>query len=1195
MYLVLSFFTLFMQLPLGLSQTAADDEVLLAEALQDLSKDYRVFFSYDEASVANVKVDYQPENYANVEEAIKSILQGTSFKYKIFDQRYVIIYEESDRGIQSLKGMVKHLNNVIDNQEKKSDYKVVSSLPVPSFDQKIRKLQKPVLNVSGVVTDRTGGPLTGVNILVKGTTKGSATNFNGNFSIADVDEKAVLSISYVGFVTKEVPVTGKSNFKIVLVEDSKTLDEVVITALGIERDKRSLGYSVGELKSEDIEKVPQENALTSLNGKIAGLKISSSNNDINSETRVHIRGNTSLTGNDDPLVIIDGVPVGDPSVMSDINPDDIASISVLKGPSAAALYGSRAGNGVLLITTKTGASSPKGLGVTVNSALTFNKPYRYIPLQNRFTSGRQGIFDEGAYQHWYGPEEGASVVQFGSNGVAAPLVFNTDNLEKFFQTGISNQNDISISGKYDKGSFRLSMSHLDASGTTPEVELKRLGMNLAAKYTLTDNLKVSTNINFANSFSDNFPIQVHNDYQFTELYMVPPHVDMHALKDYWLIEDELQNNVNTSFNNPWFRVHEKIQKFNRNRGFGNIKLEWEIIPDLNFSAKVSQVSGNEKNEELNPWSLYGRVASPRGGYYQDTKYSKEINTDALISYSTKIGDFYFAPSIGGNLMRQRKSVINVGGDNLILPGLYTLSNVERGGLNYQTGEYHKAIYSIYGMATLGYKDIVYLDLTARNDWSSTLPVENRSYFYPSASLSVVLNEIVTMPEWMGVTKLRTGWAEVGKDTNPYEIQSRLNQGTYGDLVYYTNPGSMVNANLKPEIANSFEVGLDMSFINNRLSFEATYYLVQNRNQILNVSIPGMTGYGATTINAGIVENSGWEVGVLTTPVKKDKFQWDFNFNITRQESKLTELTRGVDQIRFWSNLGMWALTEVGQNIGDIYGRQTVKVEEGEYAGWNLLDANGELQRSNDYEKVGNYLHKFLLGAQTTLSFKNFTLFASFDWRSGGDFFSMTMLRLARSGKVEKWGKGRGESTFTGILSALDFNGDRKALAAEIKANQKKYNHLYIGGRTADLGGFPYNGRNNGVFFPGVYINAEGEYVENFGGEGTQFVNAFEIIEPGGGYWDVGHGDKFVYDASYVKLRELVIAYRLPADLTQSFGSQNVTVSLFTKNLILWTAAGMGIDPELTFLRTESTVEQGVDRWNGGPWTSPIGVKLSIDF
>ncbi|GAA5220154.1 hypothetical protein GCM10025777_07840 [Membranihabitans marinus] len=1196
MFLVLSLMTLFIQMPIG---NAADrshtDDVLLAEALQTLSVNYKVFFSYDEASIANVKVDFNPENYSGVEEAMQSILVGTSFQYKIFDQRYVILYEETDRGIQSLKGMVKHLNNVIDVQEKKSGKTVVSKLPKNEFNRGIRKLSEPVLNISGTVTDRSGEPLIGVNVLVKGTTKGTSTDFDGNFNIADVDENAVLIISYIGFVSQEVPVSGKGSFTIVLAEDSQTLDEIVVTALGIERDKRSLGYSVAEVNSEDLEKVPQENALSALNGRVAGVKISSSNNDINSETRVQIRGNTSLTGNDDPLVIIDGVPVGDPTIMNDINPADIASVSVLKGPSAAALYGSRAGNGVLLITTKSGKSTQKGLGVTVNTALTLNQPYSYIPLQNRFTSGRQGIFDEGAYQHWYGPEEGESAVQFGSNGESTPLVFHPDNLENFFQTGVSNINDMSINGSYDKGSFRLSMSYLNATGTTPETELERLGMNLSAKYNLAPNLSVSTNVNFSNSFSDNYPVQVHNDYQFTELYMVPPHVDMNALKDYWLVEDELQNNVNTSFNNPWFRVNEKIQKFDRNRGFGNIKLDWEIIPKLNFMAKISQISGNEKNEELNPWSLYGRVASPRGGYFQDTEYDKEINTDFLFSYNTKLGDFYIAPSVGGNLMRQKRSLVSVGGDNLVLPALYTLSNVERGGLNYQTGVYNKAIYSVYGMATIGYKDMVYLDLTARNDWSSTLPIENRSYFYPSASLSLVLNEFIEMPEWMGVTKLRTGWAEVGKDTDPYAIQARLNQGSYGDLVYYTNPSSMVNANLKPEIATSFEVGLDMAFLDNRLGLDATYYTVQNRNQILSVGIPGMTGFNSTTINAGIVENSGWEVGLFATPVKKDDFQWNVNLNISRQESKLTELTEGVDQIQFWSNVGIQAITRVGETLGDLYGRQTIKVEEGEYAGWNLLDANGELQRSNDYTKVGNYLHKFLLGGQTSISYKNISVSASFDWRNGGDFYSMTMLRLARSGKVEKWGKGEGESTFTGILSALDFNGDRDAIAAEVKSNQEKYNHLYVGGRTADLGGFPYNGRDNGVFFPGVYVNAEGEYVENFGAEGTQFVNSFEIIEPGGGYWDVGHADKFIYDASYVKLRELAISYQLPTSVAQLIGSRGASVSVFTKNLIIWTAAGIGIDPELAFLRTSSSVLQGVDRWNGGPWTSPIGIKLSVDF
>lgn len=1062
--------------------------------------------------------------------------------------------------------------------------------------------------VTGRVTDSKNDPLSGVTIVKKGTAQGTVTGEDGRFVLPGVPLNTVLTFSSVGMATQEIHFTGQTNLEVVMTEDAIGLDRVVVTALGLKREKKALGYSVGEVNSDMMNKVPQKDLLGALTAKMSGVKITNTSNDINSDTYVNIRGLSSLAGNNSPLVVIDGVPTGDQRVMKDINPDNIESVTVLKGPSAAALYGSRAGNGVILITSKSGKSVKRGIGVDVNIGSTLSVPYKYIDLQRRFTSGISGVLNENSYQQWNGPEEGEMAVQWNTDGEEKPLVFYDNSLQDYFRTGTEQVYDVSVSGSYDRGSFRLGITHLDATGVYPGVELQRNGVNLAAVYNITNKVKVSTNIDVANPYSDNYPLKNGGETQYMAIYQVPPHINVNDLKDYWLEPNIQQRNFNAAHDNPWFAAYELQDKFDRMRMFGNIKLEYQILPDLKLMGRYAYNSNNEKRVYRQAWSGYGGDGGgqnkPQGTLNERINNQREMNSDVLLSYKKSLGKFEIAPSVGGNLMTQRSYALYAGGDPLVLPGLYTLSNVNRDGLSYSDFTYKKNIYSAYGLLDLSYDNMIFLNATARNDWSSTLPKDNRSYFYPSLSLSVLLNEMLPLPSWVSLLKLRSGISQVGKDTNPYVIATVLNQGMWGTNTTYNVPGNLPNINLKPEIAKAFEIGTDISFFNNRLGADFTYYKVQNTNQILNASTSSTSGYTAATINAGNIENYGVEIGLNVTPVRTKNWNWDIRANFTRERSRLMELTPGIDQFMFWGSTHVFAITQVGELIGDIYTRDMIRVEDknSPYYGWPLLNSNGKLQRNNDNDamiKVGNFLPDFMVGMQTGLSYKRISLSLSIDWRQGGTYYDQTMLRLARAGKVEYFHNDANSSTFTGILSNNSFKGDNEALANEIKSHPEIYQKdTWVGGRTQDLGGFLYsNGVYEGAFFPGVISDGAGGYIENFGGAGTKYVKAYDIFQPSGGFWDAAMRYKWFYSSSFVKLRELAISYALPDTWAHKVLAQHISIAGFMKNLILFAANKTNQDPESIYNQNPLTgsTEQGRNIWNASPIIMPVGLKLNVSF
>ena len=1076
--------------------------------------------------------------------------------------------------------------------------------------------------ITGKVIDKNGSSLPGVNIFEKSNpSNGVISGNDGTYRIDISSGETVLSFSFIGFINQDVPVAGKKVINVSLVEQFEDLDEVVVTALGITRDQKSLGYSVGEVSGEDLTKVTQENVLDAMAGKVSGVQISSTGGP-GSSVSIIIRGATSLNSDNQPLFVIDGVPVANTlnnvsdlggvsvdygNAISDLNPNDVESISILKGPSAAALYGSRAGNGVVMITTKSGAKKEKGIGVSFNTGVTFDKPYKFLPQQTRFTSGVFGLamYDEAA-GYWFGPETdtGVEAPQWEYNGKEKPLVSRPGKTEEFLNTGTTYNNNLSVFGNYDKGNFRLSLADMYSKGVVPNTDLHRKTVSLATSYNVTDDFRVSANINIIENGSDNRSVGGKSAANVLfALDQIPPHMSLEAFSgDYW--EEGQEGRQQRVFapgkgDNPYFLANELTNSFMRNRVYGNMQFDWQIIPKLSLMGRVSLDRYSEQRESKIPWSYSG---APWGAYGIQNLYNKEINSDFLATYKDEFGNFGLSVSGGGNYRNSNGSNLVNKADRLAIPELYTISNAEGGPTTYYNGIYNKVVYSVYGMANLSYKGMVYLDLTARNDWSSTLPENNRSYFYPSISTSLLISEMIEMPSSINLIKLRAGAAQVGNDTSPYGIVPSLGiANDWGDLKRVYVPGSLLSEDLKPEIATSYEIGGDFTFFDNRLTLSPTYYQIKNKNQILNITdMPASSGYSSKKINAGLVQSEGWEIGIFTTPVKKANFVWDLNFTISRNRTKILELVDDMPYFTLYEQGGVIARTKVGEEIGDLWGESFLKVEDesSEYYGYPILIHNEDgatLQDApeEDRVKVGNFNHDFLMGIQTSFSYKNLHLSANINWRQGGQFFSDTYKRRLNNGKVEE--------LFSGTPYPEEFKAD---LTDYIKAHPNDFFGYWVGGMTADLGGFPYDpnstsmydvlGRmfmpGSNAFIPGVYIDENGEYVENLGGPETIYAPAPLAI---GGMWH--QSDLYIFDASFIKLREIALTYDLPYSVTSIIKSQRVSVSLFAKNIMLWTENDKNIDPERAFSLSGTGFKQGLESFNIMPWIGSLGFRLSVEF
>lgn len=1120
--------------------------------------------------------------------------------------------------------------------------------------------QSQRITITGIISDA-NGPLDGVTVQEKNGRGSTVSKSDGSYSLTVGGENATLVFSATGYTTQEVPVSGRKEINITLIQSFQQLSDVVVTALGITREKKSLGYSIGEVDGKEMNKVAQENVLNAMAGKVPGVNIMQTGGAGSSVSMV-IRGASSLSSDNQPLFVIDGVPVANTlnnvseigtrntvdygNAISSLNPDDIASVTILKGPSAAALYGSRAGNGVVLITTKTGKGLNK-MTVNVTSTTVFDRPYRFLDWQTKYGSGQfsaipvelsgnlltdpfGGLIQENVEGTGGGElDRGYYAVQWNSpldeNGkkIPLPLVSHPDNVKNFVQTGITSVNSVSLANNNEFMTYRLSYSNMSSRGIVPGSDLYRNTLNLAAVARVNDKLRVSTNLDLSRNNSNNRPSTERGTNPLQWAYNVSPHIDIKDLRNYWEPGQEgltQRTQFNGVYNNPYFLAYEVKNSFVRDRIFGNVKADWQISNKFSLMLRYGLDEFQEQREVKIPTSY---TDDPRGAYGIINIKSFESNADALLTFKDNFGNFGLSASVGGNIRYEKNSVIRTAtkpGTGLIVPGVYNIQNILPTSLDFSSYLYQKGVNSVYGTASLDYKEMAFLDITGRNDWSSTLP-NVEPYFYPSASVSLLLDQIVGFHSSdINMVKLRAGMAQVGNDASPYQYLSVLgNAGTWGDIPRLTTSGTLLNPNLKPELATSYEGGLDITLLNNRLNFSGTYYVVENKNQIFTTQLPSSTGYTSKNINAGLLRSRGIELSVGGTPVRSKNFRWDVNVNFSRNRTKIVELANEMPYFTFWTDAKGGAWTYLGEDVGDIYGPEvkTVTDKSSKYYGWPLLaEADGgakwvAIKAENTKHKIGNFNPDFLMGAQTSFSYKNWSLSMSFDWRNGGQFISQTY----RYGTENL----RSSHQFAQFIDAGSMSG--KELRDYLVANADKYiiikngNFPRVGWPTPEKTSYPFEFSGiklpyGGLFIPGVYAtgyDAQGNptgYAENLGenmlGADPSNPNAtrplpYAAVNP----WDFM--EQSMFSASYLKLREVSLTFELPQTFVSSIRLQNASVSVFSRNILLWTKAKIGIDPENAFQVSSDKqgggiqFKQGIERYNVTPWVLPLGIKLNVTF
>ncbi|MBB3698773.1 SusC/RagA family TonB-linked outer membrane protein [Flammeovirga yaeyamensis] len=970
--------------------------------------------------------------------------------------------------------------------------------------------------IEGVVMDASANTLPGATVMIEGTTIGAVTSFDGTFHIDAPANAEKIIVRLIGYKSLTVDIGTQSKFEFVLEEDVEQLEEVVVTALGIEKDKKSLGYSVSEVKGDDL-KGSDNNVLNNLNGKVAGVMVNTSSGAPGASSRITIRGNSSLTGNNQPLFIIDGVPVDNSynsgntssggtdfgSPINDINPDDIESMSVLKGPNAAALYGSRAQNGAIVITTKSGKGS-EGLGVSLSNTTTFQKPLLLPNYQNEYGQGLNGQFSfedganggtyDGVDESW-GPklDAGLMIPQFFSNGEAVPWVSNPNNVEDFFETGHVSTTNLSIQNATELSHVRFSMMYSDQKGMVPNTGLENYSASLNFGHKIHENLQFDSKVTYSRRSSDNLPSQGYGENNVMQQFVwFGRQVDTNMLKDY-KNPDGTPYNWNYSYHdNPYWILHENTNSQLRDRINGYASLKWNITDYLNFKVKGGTDLYNENR--LSKSAMYS-INDPDGGFTESNYFVNETNFDFLFSFSKDFGaDWNVNANFGGNNMYKVYSSNSMTAFGLASPGVYTPANAT-GQVESTTYFEEQIINSLYGTASVGYKDFLFADISVRNDWSSTLPKANNSFLYPSVNLSYVFSEHLELPNWISNGKLRGGWAEVGNGATPYSTSNVYVSGLpYNGYPMFKYETTQANPDLKPETTQSWEVGLDMGFFNNRLGFEAAYYEKSTYDQIVPADVSAASGYRYSYINAGQIDNRGVELMVFATPVQTKDVTWDVSFNFSKNKNEVVSLAEGVDSFVLGSYWGLTTEARPGEELGTFYGYAYQRDDQGNV----MVDENGYAMKTDEKVKLGSINPDWRGGIRNSITYKNFTLSALIDISVGGDIFSVTNMF--------------GE--YAGVLDVTAMN------------------------------------REAGRVTPGVSPDG----------------STNDKVVPTQDYYQSLYGihEEYIYDATYIKLAELSIAYNIPSTFTKKYGIKGMSVAFVGNNLFMIHKNAPNIDPQAAF-------------------------------
>lgn len=1053
-----------------------------------------------------------------------------------------------------------------------------------------------------VISAEDGQPVIGAAIVVKGTTIGTISDFDGKFSLdVPTDAKSVM-ISYVGLKSKEVPISAVMNVS--LDSDSQNLDEVVVTAMGISREKKSLGYAIQEVGAEELTKAGQMSVTGALSGKVAGVQINQFGGTVGASSRISVRGNSSLSNDQQPLIVVDGVPISNDtqrsgdntyngvdygSGLNDINPEDIESMTVLKGGSAA-LYGMRAGNGVILITTKSGKKG-SGVKVAYDGNFTIDRISTIPKLQNSYGQGNNGdewhwqaYHPELSYQDYaeqygftwvdgsngvndfydesWGPrlDAGLNLVQYDSNGEKAPWVSRPNNVKEFFQTGYSMNHTISLTSATENSNTRASISYRDQKGTVPNTDQKRYSAQLNSFFKFNKYISYDLSTSYTRTKSDNLLAQGYGGNNPINSLMAwsGRQINMKTLKENWdqvdANGDYTMYNWNTNYHlNPYFNVYQNTNSYQRDRIFGKTSLYYQPFDFLKFEGRAGLDYYNSTSFEKH-YVDYGDW--PNGGFTQINAKNTELNLDFIASFNKTFGDFNITAMAGANYRDVSWEDFRMGATALTVPGIYTISNKSGAAYNYMDHS-HRRSNSVYANASVGWKNQLYVDLSARNDWDSTI---HDAFFYPSVSASWIVTE--SLPglkgdgSFLSFWKLRAGWAEVGSATTPYRNRSYYYATTnsFNGVAQIYKSTVYPNPDLKPESIQTWEVGTELGFLHDRLHFDFAYYHKKTTDQILNVTIPYSSGYSAMLINAGEIQNKGVELQVRGDILQSKKgLNWSSTLNFSKDKSKVVELYPELDLTQYqigWT-WGIATQANAGKEWGNLVGTGFDRVTEEDVTnGLATSDQIGAIKvnstglaKSKSAQIIGNVTPKALLNWRNDFNIQNLSFGFLLDLRIGGDIWSQTMSHAYSAG--------------TAYETAKNSVRERNIVAGvDVLENEKV-----------------------------VMQDASGKWVTN-----TIETDAYSWFKN-----DVS--EYYVFDGSYLKLREAYISYTIPKQIiAKTRYISGATVSLIGNNLwLMWVHSSntMRLDPETGGVSSDS---RGVGFEQASvPSSRSFGLKLNLTF
>ena len=1057
-----------------------------------------------------------------------------------------------------------------------------------------------VTTVRGIVTtEEDGEPVIGASVIVKGTSLGTVTDVNGRFELSGFPPSATrLLISYISLMAKEVAIAPQVS--VTLKSDTHLLDEVVVTALGISREKKALGYTAQEVKQNALVQGKDNNLLNSLSGKIAGVRITNTQGDVGS-SRIVIRGETSIAGENQPLFIVDGIPVDNSQLnarssgrdfknaIADLNPEDIKTLTVLKGPNAAALYGARAAHGAIVITTKGGDKRQKGIGITLHSSTQVSFVATLPEFQNLFGQGAGGRFsyvdgkgagvNDGADESW-GPrlDIGLLIPQFDSpldadgNRVATPWVSHPNNVRDYFRMGISTNNGISVARGDDKYQFRVGYNYEKQVSIVPDAGTNKTNISLNTDYHLAKWIVVGATANYIVYTAPSLPgsatpsgSNVRSNSPMLQFLWFGRQVDTNSLK-----ADYTRNWNSSYYDNPFWSASYNTQSQERHRLIGDLHAEFRLTDGLNVRFRTSTDWYNDRRKSKVKWGSAG-AGSPYGSYAEDAYTVKENNTEVLATYIKQLNKNWGIDALLGFNVRNKQYENNYqAAPRLAVADLYTLTN-SRDPLTSSNDFYRLRQYGLYGSIQLDYRRWAFLNITGRNDWSSTLPVDNNSYFYPSVTASVLLSEAFGWrSKAVYYLKIRGGWSQVGADANPYQLATVFTSETaFNGNPLQSSSTIGMNPNLKPEKTSSIEAGFEAAFWDNRLYLDFTYYKTDSRNQILKLATTAASGYTSQVRNAGHIRNRGYEIQLGAVPIQTSKgFRWNLDLNYGANSSKVVKLDDEglITSYQLYSS-GIQILASVSEAYGTLFGTSYVRDANGNV----VVDANGLPKISTTNKTLGKFTPDWTGGISNTFSYRSLSLSFLIDASVGGSIFSNT----------NKTGK------YTGVLANT------------------------LSGRDAEHGGLWYytDAMGNNVRLPespSYSVSSDGLYYAQVNGQSTRVyqdgIMVEGVTESGSKNEEVVSAEKYyhriysiaeanVYDASYVKLREVALSYRLPRLWTQKLHLQEASVTLTGRNLWTIYKSVPNIDPE-SALTTGNA--QGVEAYSL-PTTRSFGVNLSVKF